>query len=581
MIKKLSLGLFLLFLLSMPILSALSQQDTGVYAEAIGQANLRAGIGIETDVAGEISTGIRYPVVGRSEFYPWLLLGDPASFTPIGWVFDELVTIYGDVNRVPVSTLNVNALPTNTPPPPPTNANGEPVAIEATPSPIFTATPDFTVYGTFSNEVNLRYGPGVDYERVGVAKAGETYEIVAYHTQFDWVQIVYPGAPDDRAWVFQDLLEITGDIFSTQPVSRTDFSNLPTLTPTQAVLQGSSVQTDGTPVPVSAEFITLGNQLWNFVLEQGFDPATSRFGALYIQNLQTGEELTFGNQFAFSGTSINKVPILMALFQNLDDYPDPQTGIDIANMMICSENVATNRNLARVGGGDEYLGADRVTTFMRQLGLSNTFLTAPFEILGVTPEPPPRPIEYPRTNVDQEKASPNLTNQMTVDEVGYLLSTLYQCGVNESGPLLENMSGFTPQECRKMMHVMANNDVDALLKAGVPANIPVAHKHGWVTDTHGNAALFFTPGGDYVVVMMLHEPKWLVYEQSLATIATVSQQIYNFFNADNPIPEIRDGFIPDALQCNYASSPLISDIVSPYYAENPPFDPDIVSQRPQ
>lgn len=124
-----------------------------------------------------------------------------------------------------------------------------------------------------------------------------------------------------------------------------------------------------------------------------------------------------------------------------------------------------------------------------------------------------------------------------------------------------------------MLHVMANNNVDALLKAGVPAEISVAHKHGWVADTHGNAAIFFTPGGDYVIVMMLFQPSWLVYSESLPVIANVSRTVFNFFNTDTPLDQIRDGFIPDTASCNYASSPLISDIVSPSFGRTLPFEP--------
>jgi hypothetical protein len=73
--------------------------------------------------------------------------------------------------------------------------------------------------------------------------------------------------------------------------------------------------------------------------------------------------------------------------------------------------------------------------------------------------------------------------------------------------------------------------------------------------------------------MMLHEPSWLVYEQSLPVIANVSRTVFNFFNPDQPLNAVREGFIPDATTCNFASSPLIGDIVSPGYGLVLPFDP--------
>jgi beta-lactamase class A len=109
---------------------------------------------------------------------------------------------------------------------------------------------------------------------------------------------------------------------------------------------------------------------------------------------------------------------------------------------------------------------------------------------------------------------------------------------------------------------MSNNTVDALLKAGVPEDTRVAHKHGWINDTHGNAAVFFTPGGDYVIVMMLFQPEWLNFQESLPVIAEVSRQVYNYYNPEAPMPAIRDGFIPEAGTYNFAGTPLIDDLTA-------------------
>ncbi|MBC8100571.1 MAG: serine hydrolase, partial [Armatimonadetes bacterium] len=245
----------------------------------------------------------------------------------------------------------------------------------------------------------------------------------------------------------------------------------------------------------------------------------------------------------------------------------------IANTMICSENIATNTLLSVTGQGDAYAGAEAVTTFLTQLGLPYTFLTAPYEIPGVTPTPPTIPIRYPQTAADQRKAAPNVTNQMTVDEMGYLLASMYQCGFEDSGALLTRFpaGAYTPQECRKMLHVMANNNVDALLKAGVPEGITVAHKHGWVADTHANGGVFFTPGGDYVLVMLLHKPIWLEFEgESLPVFAEVSRTVYNWYNPGAPLAAIRAGLIPEANTCQYRDSPLTQDLTDPLWGQTAP-----------
>lgn len=560
----------LMALATLPAMWVAGQADTGVYAEALIRANLRAQGDINADVVGEIANGTRYPVIGRNEFAvsTWYLLGDPATFQPLGWVYFEVVEVYGNINVVPFATLNINTPPTSTSTPPaaqaapsdvPPNPNQPSLTPSVTPSP----TPQLAVAGLVSGEINLRYGPGVQYERVGIAQSGSQLEIIGYHTQFDWVLVRFPEAPNGEAWVASNLLDIQGDVFTTRAISRTDYSNLPTLTPTQAVVQPSDLNLRNEPVTLSPGFVNLGNNLWNQVLSADFDPATSRFGGLYILDLQTGESLTFGSQYAFSGTSLNKIAIILTAFGILEFDPDPALATDMANMMICSGPVASNAVLNFIGGGDLYAGAEATSSTLLRLGLPSTFITAPYQVPNATAIPPVRPIRYPDTEVDQQKANPNLTNQMTVDELGYLLGIIYECGYNESGPLLEDFDTFTPQECRKVLHVMSNNNVDGLLKAGVPSNITVAHKHGWVNDTHGNAALFFTPGGDYVIAIMMYQPEWLNFQESLPVMAEISRTVYNAYNPDIPLDTIRDGSIPEATTCNFAGTQLIDELVSP------------------
>ena len=544
---------------------SLAQQNAEVRAEALGQANLRAGASIDAQLVGEITAGASYPVLGRSQFYPWLLIGEPDTHSPKGWVYEDLVTVRGNIYAVPFSDLVLNAaapVPTTASAPNQRPFNALATATELPP----TATSGgFGVVGEVKGEVNIRYGPGIDYPRVGVAFAGERYEITGYHTQVPWVRIRFADIASQQAWIARDLLEISGGLSNAPAITQLQL-NLPTLTATAAVITASGLAGQR-PIPLGAEFQALGNDLWDLMLEHGFDPAASRFGALFVMDLQTGEAFVFGGDFAFSGTSINKIGILAALYRTLEAPPDVNTATDIANTMICSENVATNRLLSRLGGGDPYLGAEAVTSFYRQLGLPRSFLTAPFTTIG-TPEPPPRPILLPQTSADQISANPDLSNQMTVADTGALLAGVYQCAYREEGVLIDVFGGaIDARECRQMLHVMSSNTVDALLKAGAPADVRVAHKHGWIPDTHGNAALFFTPGGDYVITMMLFQPEWLNFQESLPVIAEVSRRVYNYFNPDQPQDAIRDGFIPEAENCNYIGDPLVADLMQPVWLE--------------
>ena len=541
-------------------LSLAQPQNTGVYAQAIGQANLRADDNIEARLVGEIRAGSNYPVLGRSQLYPWLLLGELESDQPKGWVFESLVVVSGNIGRVPFTDLVIEQeAPTASAP---GTASPSVTATQTAAAATAAATPttgNFGVTGEVTGEVNIRYGPGVEYPRTGVAYAGDRFEISGYHTQFPWLRIRYADAAGGQAWVARDLLKINGNIFNTAAISLTRFS-IPPLTPTPAAVRAIGIN-GGTPLPLGGDLQILANELWKLLLENGFDPQASRFGALFMLDLSSGEAFTFGDEYAFSGTSLNKIAILAKLYQQLDTPPSIGTATDILNTMICSENAATNRLLENIGNGNTYVGAEAVTAFFQQLGLPRSFLTAPFTTIG-TPEPPPHPVLLPQTTADQVKSEPDLSNQLTVSEIGSLLVNLYQCAYDEGGVLIETFGDtIEARECRQMLHVMSNNTVDALLKSGVPANTRVAHKHGWIPDTHGNAALFFTPGGDYVIAMMLFQPQWLNFQESLPLFAEVSRRVYNHFNPDQPQETDREWIIPDANSCNYFGDPLIADLL--------------------
>jgi uncharacterized protein YraI len=549
--------LFLLLLLAIaPGFFPARAQITGVEAEAIGQANLRATTDVNSTLVGQIQSGTRYPVIGRSEFFPWLLLADPATNQPIGWVFRDLVNVYGDITQTPFSTLEIGA-PAVSPAPPLNTAT--PGAVIITPTlPAATQAAQVGITGRVTGEINIRYGPGVDYPRIGVARVGDSFEITGWHTQLPWLQIRYPSAPNGFGWVAKDLLEIQGDVFTLPPISQTRF-DLPTLTPTQPVVQASTIF-NATPAAISPAFRALGDQLWAMMLQAGFEPETSRLGALFLLDLQTGEAITFGNQIAFSGMSLNKIAILAELYGTLNQPPNLAQANTIAGAMICSENTSSNDMLNIIGGGDAYTGALAVTRFLQDLELTNTFLVAPFVIDPKNIPTPPFPIVAPVTSADKNITQPDPWNQATVDNLGWLLGSIYSCAYDENGPLLEKFPGaYTPSECRQMLHAMSSNKIGALIEAGVPPGTRVAHKHGWIADTHGDAGIVFTPGGNFVLVTILHNPTWLDFSESFPLIAEITRAVYNYYNPTAPLEQVREETVPE---CDLFGSPLIDDLMS-------------------
>lgn len=73
-----------------------------VSVEAVGEANLRSGPGLDFDVVGTIQAGDPVRVVGRSPNFPWYVVEWPEGPNGVAWVFEELVVVHGDITTQPL-----------------------------------------------------------------------------------------------------------------------------------------------------------------------------------------------------------------------------------------------------------------------------------------------------------------------------------------------------------------------------------------------------------------------------------------------------------------------------------------------
>ena len=98
-------------------------------------------------------------------------------------------------------------------------------------------------------EANLRSGPGLDFELVGTIRAGEPVPVIGRSVAYPWYVVQWQ---DGEAWVFEQLVQIVGDI-TTVPI--VDAPELPTANPAQAAEQATAavlLQTPGAPETATA-----------------------------------------------------------------------------------------------------------------------------------------------------------------------------------------------------------------------------------------------------------------------------------------------------------------------------------------
>lgn len=247
---------------------------------------------------------------------------------------------------------------------------------------------------------------------------------------------------------------------------------------------------------------------------------------VFVKDLQTGGELGINADVAYDGSSVLKIAILEEVYRVLDLPLAPETADWLSDTMGVA-NGALEANLLlsdAIGGGDGYQGVQNLSASMTYLGLVNTFLAAPYD------EPVSLTIATPansRTDITTD-AGPHA--QTTPLDIGLLLEMVYQCSQGGGGLMAAYPGAFSAEECSQMIEWMSKNRIDSLIEAGVPAGTRVAHKQGITGDTHADAGLVFSPGGDFVLVIFLHRREWLTWEESAPLISDIATVTYNYFD---------------------------------------------------
>ncbi len=407
-----------------------------------------------------------------------------------------------------------------------------------------------SVYVEALDWLNVRFGPDIHFSRIGAIEKGDRYTVLRRTASSSWIEINYPQFVGRRGWVYRAAVTVTGSLDDV-PIADADnpSADYPTLTPTPPMVMTSVPDWTVTPIDVLANRLDrLSNDIYQYLLSRQFEPGTEKVGSVFVMDLQTGERYSINPGIAYSGMSLIKLPILVALYRKIGTIPTYEQARQMALMIICSENNASNELLSLLGDGDMLSGAAYVTDTLQALGLQDTYLAGPFAVnsSGINPTATLPPLVGRQTTADQVSTTPDQLNQATPADLGWLLSDIYQCALDGTGPLVATFPDtMSTQKCRAILRILSADDIPAMLRAGVPPGIQVAHKHGWVDEVHGDAGIVFTSGGDYVLVVLLRNKRWLNFEDSFPTIAEISRMVYNTYNPADPLDQTHTDPVPE------------------------------------
>ena len=248
--------------------------------------------------------------------------------------------------------------------------------------------------------------------------------------------------------------------------------------------------------------------------------------SLFVKDLQTGAQLEINPDVAYAGMSLLKIAVMVESYRYLDQAPNIEQTKLLTETMTLSGNFTANLLLRDViGNGDGYQGVEALTASMRYLGLVNTFMATPYDEEVVPPT-----IVTPANSRTDVTTQPDPYMQTTARDMGLLLEMLYQCSRGGGALMVAYPGALTAEECQEGLEMMTRNRIGSLIEAGVPDGTSVAHKHGWIGDTHADAAIVYSPGGDFVLTVFLYYPGWLEWDLSNPLITDIATATYNYFN---------------------------------------------------
>jgi hypothetical protein len=261
---------------------------------------------------------------------------------------------------------------------------------------------------------------------------------------------------------------------------------------------------------------------------------------IYVQDLESGNDMQVAYRMgepltpdiAFTAVSTIKIPIMVSIYQHVKE-PTSKNVADLFEEMIAESNNTATDELMRVVL-DPNLGPIEVTKTVKALGLKNTFLDgmfysgAPLLTGGIkTPA-------NTRTDINTD---PDPYSQTTPTDVGLLLADIYECAQTGGGTLIAVFPGDISQnECKSMISYLTQNRIGVLLEAGLPDGTQIGHKHGWAEEadglmhTVGDAGLVYSPGGNYVIAIFIHDTNQIVWDSANHLFADLSRAVYNYFN---------------------------------------------------
>ncbi|MCS7056642.1 MAG: SH3 domain-containing protein [Thermoflexales bacterium] len=199
--------------------------------------NVRQRPDLNAPIVGQINKGQSVPVLSRNADGTWYQVNFPSGPGGTGWVYAAVANITGVTTTLPIVMPDALTSPS-------INAPTNPAGLR----------PPFVRLKAGQEFANLRSGPDTAYSKVGELRATgiNAAAVKGKSANGQWWQIEVAGVPGGIAWVFGQLVDLTGDASAIPIVAAPPLAGTPSTAPAVTPTPSQPKPTPTPPIPASA-----------------------------------------------------------------------------------------------------------------------------------------------------------------------------------------------------------------------------------------------------------------------------------------------------------------------------------------
>ncbi len=218
-----------------------------------------------------------------------------------------------------------------------------------------------------------------------------------------------------------------------------------------------------------------------------------------VKDLSTYEQFVI-NDIPMPSASLMKLFILGCIYDEIRFGRMQRTSELVARlsgMIRASSNQDANQLLLTLGGGDYSAGINWLNQYIRNSGYSDATIAY-------------NPFQDTSLRLDEDHV-----NQTSAADVAQLLERIYRRTFG------------TRAACEEAEELMLSQSTRIKIPAGLPDGIQVGNKTGETNDTENDAAVIYTPSGDYILTIL--STGWPDKNAAQLHFRDLSAVVYSYF----------------------------------------------------